>query len=388
MTCTAFLTRGCAVTLLAALFLLPPGASAAQCPPARVPPSPEYLDLVTRYASVERAEAVLALGGFDEERLRCDLDNLQAAAVAASRCRTACEDRVVFQKFSLRAAMLLHAEREILNEFGTPVSEQLVRCRTGPQAQVVERLAGMLMLTDPDAKAFLGRFYVGMVRRAQWSHCIPQAEQWARAGLKRVPRDGRLHLSLGIVLDTIGFLTLAPAPRTAILGAQAIRQFEARTTKLNGFWAGARRAYEDALGADPNLHEARLRLGRILWRLDRPEPARAAFEEVLWKSDDKVVLYLAHLFLGRLHEDQNRLAEAEKEYQDALAVRPLSEAAAVAISHVRLLMGDPGGAREALASGLEAVGIRTEVDPFKNYPMTHTREGQADLDELRTALIR
>jgi len=352
-----------------------------------VPPSPEYLSLVTRYASVEHAEAVLALGGWDEERLRCDLDNLQAAAVAASRCRRECEDRIVFQKFSIRAAMLLHAEREIMNEFGTPVSEQLVRCRTGPQAQVVERLAGMLLLVDPEAKPFLGRFYVGMVRRAHWSHCIPQAEQWARTGLKRVPRDGTLLMSLGIVLDTIAFLTLAPAPRTAVLGSQAIRQFEAQTTKRNGFWAGARRAYEDALSADPNLHEARLRLGRILWRLDRPAPARAAFEEVLRKSDDLVLLYLAHLFLGRIHEDQNRPGEAEREYQEALAVRPLSEAAAVAISHVRLLMGDPEGAREALGSGLEAVGSRNAVDPFKNYPMTHTREGQPNLDELRKALI-
>ncbi len=369
------------------MLLLPPSASAAQCRPVRVPPSPEYLNLVTRYASGEHAAAVVALGDWNNDRLRCDLDNLHAAAVAASRCRE-CEARTGFERFSVRAALLLHADREIMDEFGPPVTEQLVRCGTGPQAQVVERLAAMLLLVDSEARAFLSRFYLGMARRAHWSHCIPQAEQWARTGLKRLPKDGTLLLTLGVALDTTAFLTLVPAPRTGTLGPRAIRQFEAQTTTLDGLWARVRRTFEEAVAADPGLHEARLRLGRVLWRLNRPEPARACFEEVLSKSDDKVLLYLAHLFLGRIHEDQNRLANAEKEYQAALVIRPLSEAASMAVSHTRLLMGDPEGAREVLGSGLDRVGLRAEIDPYKVYPMAHTREGQTILDELRKALIR
>lgn len=388
MTSTASLIRGCAATVLGALFLLPADAAAAQCPPVRVPPSAEYLKLVTRYASTEHAEAVLALKGWSVERLRCDLDNLYAAAVAVSRCRGKCEDRVVFERFPVRAALLLHAEREILEQFGVPVTEQAVTCSTGPQAQTVERLASILLLVDPEAKAFLSRFYVAMTRRAHWSHCIPQAEQWARTGLKRLPKDGPLLMTLGIVLETTAFLTLVPAPRSASLGPQAVRQFESQTAKLGALWDRARRTFEEALAADPSLHEARVRLGRVLWRLERPDLARPCFEEAIAKSNDKVVLYLAHLFLGRIHEDQNRLPEAEKEYQAALAVRPSSEAAAVAISHVRLLMGDTGGAREFMESGLEQVRLRIEGDPFKNYPMIHTREGQTSLDEMRKALSR
>lgn len=379
---------GSALLALTAALLVPAVASAAQCPPVRVPPSAEYLKLVTRYASNEHAEAVLALKGWSGERLRCDLDNLHAAAVAVSRCRGKCEDRVVFERFQVRAALLLHAEREIMEQFAVPVTEQSVTCSSGPQAQTVERLATILLLVDPEAKAFLSRFYVAMTRRAQWSHCIPEAEQWARTGLKRFPKDGPLLMTLGIVLETTAFLTLVPAPRAATLGPQAVRQFEAQTAKLGALWERVRRTFEEALAADRNLHEARLRLGRVLWRLDRPEPARAAFEEVISKSDDNVVLYLAHLFLGRIYEDQNRLAEAEKEYQAALALRPFSEAAAVAISHARLMMGDTAGAREAMDQGLEQVRLRVGADPYKNYPMSHTREGQTDLDALRKALIR
>jgi hypothetical protein len=372
---------------LSLILQLPSAASAAPCPPARVPPSPEYLNLVTRYASGEHTAAVLALGGFSDDRLRCDLENLQAAAVSASRCRD-CEDRRVFERFPIRAALLLHADREIMEQFPSPVSEQAVTCGAGRQAQMVEHFAAMLMLIDPEAKVFLSRFYTAMVRRAHWSHCLPQAEQWASTGLKRLPRDGSLLMTLGIVLDTTAFLTLVPAPRSAILSSQAIRQLENQTTKLAALWERVRRTYAEALAADASLHEARLRLGRVLWRLNRTEPSRVCFEEVLEGSDDPVLLYLAHLFLGRIHEDQDHLPEAEKEYQAALDIRPLSEAAAVALSQVRLLLGDSEGAREALDSGLERVRLRVEGDPFKRYPMTHAREGQTGLDELRKTLVR
>jgi len=380
--------RGLMIVALGAVCLLQPALSRAQCAPARVPPSPAYLDLVTRYISSDPAPSIAALGRVDAERLRCDLDNLYAAALAVSRCHGTCDDRLVFERFPVRGAILLHAAREIVDQFAAPVSEQSVTCSTGPQAQAVERLASILVLVDPEANAFLSRFYLSMTRRAHWSHCIPQAEQWARTGLKRLPRDGPLLTSLGIVLETTAFLTLVPSPHSGALGPEAIRQFEAQTTRLSALWERARRAFDDALAADPNQHEARLRLGRVQWRLHRPEPARACFEEVLRKSDDAVLLYLAHLFLGRIQEDQDRFAEAEKEYQAALLIQPTSEAAAMAISHARLMMGDEDGAREFAALDLEQVRRRTDGDPYKNYPMTHTRQGQSGLDELRKALVR
>lgn len=60
----------------------------------------------------------------------------------------------------------------------------------------------------------------------------------------------------------------------------------------------------------------------------------------------------------------------------------------MALSHVRLLMGDAGGAREAMEFGLNQLRVRVDGDPFKNYPMTHTREGQAAIDALRKGLSR
>ena len=78
----------------------------------------------------------MALEAWNEDRLRCDLDNLLAAAMAARRCQD-CEDQRVFQRFSLRSAILLHADREIKEQFAIPVSEQEAICGTGKQAQVL-----------------------------------------------------------------------------------------------------------------------------------------------------------------------------------------------------------------------------------------------------------
>ena len=116
-------------------------------------------------------------------------------------------------RFPLRAAILLHADREIQEQFSPPISEQLSRCGVGQQALMVEHLVTLLILVDPGASVFLKRFYLGMARHAQWTHCFVEAQRWAHAGLKSFPRDAPLRMALGIASETGAFFTLAPAPR-------------------------------------------------------------------------------------------------------------------------------------------------------------------------------
>ncbi|HRB12586.1 MAG TPA: tetratricopeptide repeat protein, partial [Vicinamibacteria bacterium] len=134
--------------------------------------------------------------------------------------------------------------------------------------------------------------------------------------------------------------------------------------------------------------EARLRLGRVLWRLGRPEPARAVLEQVLGKHAEAPQQYLAHLFLGRILEDRGELAAAEEHYRVALAMQPLSEIAAVAVSHARLLQGDVEGARDRLRAGLEAVRARRDFDPWMSYLLPQTPGGEAIMAELRESISR
>lgn len=358
------------VTILIALV---PRLWAAECPKGRVP-SLEYSNLVDRYRSGDRDGAISALGGWREARLECDLKALGDAAKKATKC-TRCPERLVFERFPVRAALLLHADREAHETLRPPVSEQSPpSCGAGAHARTVERLADLLELVDREAIDFLRQLYLGMARHAHWSHCLATAQHWARAGLVRAPRDGPLMLTLGIAAENDAFHLRAPTSRR-----------QGMSGKQRALWEDAQRAFEDALAADPELHEARLRLGRVLWRLGRIEAARVCFEAVLSKDAEDSLRYLARIFLGRIHQDEGRLAEAEKEYSAALEIKPASQPATVAVSHVRQLLGNPEGAREVLHRFLVYGHRRAELDPFIDYLMAHTGTGQRILEQLRRA---
>jgi tetratricopeptide (TPR) repeat protein len=352
---------------------LPLKVASADCPASGAQPSAEYAKLVGRYQAGDEPGALSALGAWDEARLDCELKALQAAARKAAKCER-CPEQLVFERFSLRAALLLHGDREAEEKLRPPVSEQAPpSCGIGLHARLVERLADLLQLVDRDPGDFLRRYYLGLARRAHWSQCLSTAELLARAGLKRSPRDAALLLTLGIAEENDAFHERAPTSRSQGLSG-----------KQRDLWEDAQRTFEEALAADPALDEARLRLGRVLWRLGKNQAARASFDAVLAKDlSDASLAYLAHLFLGRLDQDEGRRADAEKHYAAALAMRSGSEPAAVALSHMRLLQGDPDAARDVLNKFLVYGHRRREIDPFVGYLMAHTGAGERTLEELR-----
>jgi tetratricopeptide (TPR) repeat protein len=360
------------LTSVALIVVLAPWVQAADCPKGI--PSVEYSTLVDRYRSGDHAGAISALGSWQDVRLECDWKALQDAAKKAAKC-VRCPEKVAFESFSVRAALLLHADREVRENLRAPVSEQAPpSCRVGAHARAVERLADVLQAVDRGAPDFLREFYLGLARHAHWSHCLGIAQYWAHAGLARVPRDGPLLLTLGIAAENDAFHLRAPTSRS-----------QGMSGKQRDLWEDAQRTFEEALLADPELHEARLRLGRVLMRLGKIENARACFEAVAAKDAEDAVTFLARMFLGRVEQDAGRLAEAEKEYVAALELKPASQPATVAVSHVRQLQGDTEGARAVLQRFLAYAHRRTEIDPFINYLMAHTASGERLLEELRRA---
>ena len=359
----------CAVALAA----LPASIASADCGAKGPGPSSEYAKLVERYQAGDEAGALAALAAWNEARLECEWKALQDAAKKAAKCGS-CPERLVFERFSLRAAMLLHGDREADDKLHPPVSEQAPpSCGLGLHAQMVERLADLLPLVDRDPSDFLRRYYVAVARRAHWSHCLSTAEFWARAGLKRYPNDGPLLLTLGIAEENDAFHERAPTSKSQGLSG-----------KQRALWEDAQRTFEATSAAEPDLQEARLRLGRVLWRLGKIEAARACFEAVLSNDvSEGSLAYLAHLFQGRLDQDEGRLGDAEKHYAAAVALRSGSEPAAVALSHVRLLLGDPDAARDVLNRFLVYGHRRREIDPYVGYLMAYTGMGERMLQQLR-----
>lgn len=83
--------------------------------------------------------------------------------------------------------------------------------------------------------------------------------------------------------------------------------------------------FRRVLEQEPRRAEARLRLGRVLYLLDRTDEARPELERALAdarETDNVFSGYLAALFLGQLHEDADRVAEATDQYETALSIYP------------------------------------------------------------------
>ena len=334
----------------------------------------EYFELIRRYARGERAEAVAGLGAWSERDLARQLASVEEAARAAERC-PACPN--VFADLPLRAAAMLHWDRDRAELPSPEGVEQLRQC-PGPLARLAGRLARVLA-RRPATADFARRFFRMVVTSCQWDACFDAAERWAGEAIEIFPRDAELLLARGSVREenaTLGTRT----PRVTDAASAESLAASAREAGLQK----ARRDLEDALAIDADLGLARVRLGRVLWRLGEPEPARQQLETALSSLRDVDHAYLARLFLGRIQQDAGRLEEAISEYRLAATVHPSALSAGMALSNALRLAGDPEGARLVLRQGLRHAGRRQERDPYWDYLVLNAE----DLTDLLEALHR
>lgn len=362
-------------------------AAAAFAPPLQAPAnaqrSSDFEGIVDLYAAGDEAEALAGLAAWSKSEVRAHISRLMKAEMETRRCLR-CPGSLAFSNTQVRAALLLHARREIQENLHPPRGEQVIRCDTGLHAQAVAHLSAILVLVDHKAGDFLRPFYLAMARQALWSHCLVESRSWAHAGLKLFPKDGPLTMSVGIASETEAFFAPKPAPRTPGLRPSIIRQREIEALRLKSILDTARGEYASAVATTPGLFEARLRLGRVLWRLGQPEAARPHFETVVASPANDGLRYLAHLFLGQIHEDRGQWNEAEQQYRGALQLQPGSQRAAAALSHMRFVQGDTDSSREILAASIERPGAG--VDPWVSYLVIQSPEGEAMLAELGRGL--
>lgn len=345
------------------------------------------------YAAGRRAEAIAALGEWTEDELEMELALLDRLSRTAQDCRgnhrgntaslvAACAARARFEQLPLRAAVMLHTDRESFER--TPKSpETALRCGVLVHGRKAERLAEFVLL-QPNGPEFVRRFYLAAALQAHTRGCFLDARRWSRVGLRRFPKDALLNLALGTTTESVAFVTppprsLRPNPTTA-----QVKQAQGAASQYRDLWEESRRAFEEAVGADPSLDEAGLRLGRVLLRLEKNERARALFEAILARSTDPQLRYLAHLFLGRIHEQAGRAREADAKYGAALAILPASQVAAVAVAHLRETQGQVAEARDVLERALAHTRKRTVADPYWEYYMVvRTVQAEAILEALR-----
>ena len=310
--------------------------------------SPKYLDLLLRYAHGDRPGAIAALAEWSEGALQKQAAIVEGAVDADERCPK-CPSGLA--GVPLRAAVMLHADRDKAEKPEPGGREETPRC-PGRHAKIAGRYAALLA-RNPQTQDFARRFFLTTALLWQHRACFEDAILEARAGIELFPREAKLLLTRGSVLEERAILVTAGLP-------------SGQLNSLPQEWLkDAQRDFTDAIAFAPDLVLARVRLGRVLWRLKQPEPARETLEAALGRAREADHLYLAHLFLGRIHEDAQRLDQAVAEYRAAAQVYPEGQSAAVALAHALQLAGEAEEARRAMARGL--TDGRRARDAFSDY---------------------
>jgi tetratricopeptide (TPR) repeat protein len=276
---------------------------------------------------------------------------------------------------------MLHIDRDELERRPVVATEQAPTCGNETHALLAERVVALLLDHAP-GREFARRFYLALTLRGFTSACLEDARAWALGGLKWFPADPALLLASGTVAETIAATaSINPkrGPMTPSEQAMAFALVQQRRLLLEE----ACRSFEQALRAEATLEEARLRLGRTRMRLEQPEAARKALQTVVEGKGETSFVYLGHLFLARLEQDEGRLDEAERESRKALATDATAQSAAVALSHVLQLRGEPEAAREVLEDLLASSEPGTAIDPLWVYAWGRAARAEQLLADLR-----
>lgn len=329
-----------------------------------------YVALLESYAQGRHSAAIERLGASTKR----DLDVIEDSQEADRRC-PACPQ--LLDTRLLRAAAMLHWDRDRLEHPAMADVEHKRGC-PGRHAAIAGRFAARLAERS-DGRDFARAFFLAMVESCQWDACFPEAQRWAREALELFPRDAAMLLAKASALEEQATLP-ANRPRSALATPLSVLEGQLDPVR-RGMLQQARLDFAETLAVDAELALAHIRLGRVLWRLGQPKLARARLEEGLARASRPEQRYFAQLFLGRIHEDAQRLDQALQCYRNARDMDPASQTAAIALAHAQRLAGDGEAARDTLARGLREAWRRKARDPYWDYLTAniHDLAGRVDV---------
>lgn len=151
---------------------------------------------------------------------------------------------------------------------------------------------------------------------------------------------------------------------------------------------GADAGYRAALEADPDLVEARVRLGRVYWFERRFADARRELEQARAEATVPSLAYLSALFLGQLEEHDKRYDAAVQCYEDALRRYPGALTASLGLGHALEMKGESERAwtvvRRALVGSVHLA--EPAPDPWPVYSFAQYWQIERRLDALRRSV--
>lgn len=312
---------------LAFFLLLPAG------PRSRAQSPPSYDSLIDAYARGGAAaqQAVLDLANLPQDRIN--------AMIAGVRSLT--PDRQ-------RTAVMLHTDTTYALLLAGTTGSGLFHIGAARRVFAITKASP----ADARRQTFERRWFAFVASLYTANSLFDRAEILVRDGLTAYPRDARLYVARGALLETrLAFTAFDPSSPT---------QLSRRERALEPAAAD----YRHALDLDPNLAMALLRLG-ALHMMVRDSRARQNLETALRVSSEPIESYLAHLLLGAVAERDNRLDEAEREYQAAQAIGARCQTPYVALARIATARGDDARAR-TVASAF-AMLTEKSSDPWWDF---------------------
>jgi tetratricopeptide (TPR) repeat protein len=347
-----------------------------------------YLMVAAAYASANHAAALRKIRQWQPPEIEAAVADLRRQGKRLRPVPSAPDD-IAFS--TVEAAVLMHAEAGLLALQALSLVETEVHLRASTTlfvwsreaAATARNFARMRASLDaqhgrptpgPEIRERIDRrdFYVALAAGALAIGFPPTAHPFAEKARQVAPLDPEVQLVYGCVAESLA-------------EEQSLRHLESEANQLRG---EADRALRDALALDPNLHEARLRLGRLHLDHGRLIEAEPALEDVERRSGDDRQRYLARLFLGRLAEWRGRHDDAARLYARALEGWPDSQAARLALAHVLERSTGPAAARPLAAASLAASQRLDRVaDPWWLYPFGPPGLAKAALDRVWTKAL-
>ena len=351
------------------LLLVPP----AQSPPEPDPLPPAYAQALATYRDGDLRGAVALLGTIREAKLA---DAADALWIPGTLSRATWLGRI-------RTAILLLTEAWFLSNATGPALRQApyLNAARGMARRLV-RMAedGELGIGDKERR-FARDWYLLVV---SYRHGAAQVG-WSRAYLAEArelfPNDPHVLVVSGVDHEIVSEMSKGYLPRVGsngqTLGDDPInpaRELE----KAEGF-------LRQAAALSPGLVEARLRLGRVLYRRGELADAARELQAAHTLTDQEQVQYLASTFLGMVAVARGDLDGADRCYADALRLFPGAHAAMIGRSEAAYLRGRSAEAAEIVISLLQQEG---KDDPWWLYLAGDWWHFEARLLGLRTEVRR
>ena len=345
------------VCLLASVLVCASLAGTPQQEVKRTPPEvdrvPAYLGLVDQFNRVSAAKVSEALAAWDPAAVRQAVESLVRSDRVAPRA--------VLMELHTALLSLQQGRREIGDlhlELAMKLSQDPARVKRD--------------------RAFYEPFYLllSSVYQRQWR--LPPAAGVLNYAVKVFPENIDARITLGAISE-------AAASRQGQLmsgGASWPEWLLDRKVNL----LRAEDTYRRVLETERNNDEAAVRLATVLYALREIDKAKTLAREVELRTDDKFLRYMTAMLLGRIALDAGNHDAAIEQYGYATRLFPQSQAAFVALSHARMLLGDIDDAARTVQDMLDQSAAKTDDDdPWWQYDFGQVRHFSALMERLWVA---